>query len=80
MRTPKISHEDFVVAWCTSETLDEVVKETGMSKVGVQGRAKALREAGVLLPKLRSPSGLRDRLFVAQLNSLVNKHTHKAVS
>lgn len=79
MRVAKVSHEDFVVAWCTSETVDDVVKETGMTKVGVLGRAKVLRQAGVNLPKLKRPSKLTDRLFVAQLNSLVNKHGPKAV-
>lgn len=69
----KVSHEDFVVAWATSRTLDDVVKSTEMTKAAVQGRASMLRKKGVKLPRLNFPTVLDD-LKVAQLNSLVKKY------
>jgi hypothetical protein len=69
----KVSHEDFVVAWATSKTLDEVAQTTGMNKAAVQGRAQVLKRKGVKLPRLSLPTVLTD-LRVAQLNSLINKY------
>ena len=73
MGTPKISHEDFVVAYANARTLDDVVAATGMNKPAVQGRASMLRKRGVKLPRLSLPTQL-DEFRVAQLNSLVKKH------
>lgn len=69
----QVSAEDFVVAWATSNSLDEVCKTTGLNKPAVQQRAYALRKLGVKLPKLQPPKGFTD-LRIAQLNSLINKH------
>jgi hypothetical protein len=75
-KKPTVSHEDFVVAWMTSETLDDVVKNTGMSKGAVRLRAKLLKDKGVRLKALARPASL-DRLRIAQLNSLVNRYVSK---
>ena len=69
----KVSHEDFVVAWAASMTIEEVVKNTSMTKAAVNGRAAMLRKKGVRLPRLSFPSTLDD-LRIAQLNSLIKKY------
>lgn len=69
----KVSHEDFVVAWMTSATVEDVIKDTGMNKAAVYQRAKLLRDKGVQLKKLNRPGRL-DPLQIAQLNSLVRKY------
>lgn len=73
----RVDNRDFVVAWMTSETLDDVVKATGMTKPGVQYKAKTLRDKGVKLPKLKRQT-LGD-LEIAQLNSLVNKYKKERI-
>jgi biotin operon repressor len=73
MSRMKATHEDFVIAWATSKTLDEVCNTTDMTKAAVQGRAQMLRKKGVKLPKLQGPTVLTE-FRVAQLNSLINKH------
>lgn len=68
-----VTSEDFVIAWATSSTLDEVVQTTKMTKAAVQGRATMLRKLGVRLPKLSAPR-YYDDLRISQLNSLINKY------
>ena len=69
----QLTSEDFVVAWATANTLDEVVSATGMNKPAVQGRATILRKLGVKLPRLSAPRQY-DSLRIAQLNSLISKY------
>ena len=69
----KVNNRDFVVAWATSLTLDEVVKQTSMTKAAVQGRRKFLENKGVIFPKLNT-SLMITPLDIAQLNSLIAKH------
>lgn len=69
----KVSHEDFVVAYATSDTLEDVMRQTGMNKAAIWGRVKALKEKGVQFPKLKQKPVLDD-LRVAQLNSLILKN------
>lgn len=69
----KVSNQDFVVAYATAETLDQVVKTTGMNKAAVQGRKVFLEKKGVKFPKLKSSNYLTS-LDIAQLNSLIIKH------
>lgn len=73
MSNQKVTHEDFVVAYATAHTLEDVIKTTGMNKAAIWGRVKALREKGVNFPKLNQQSVI-DELRVAQLNSLIKKH------
>lgn len=74
----KVSNEDFVVAWATSRTIDDVVKNTGMTRDAAGARGRYLRAKGVKLPKLNRPGTKLDALAVAQLNSLISKHSiHK---
>jgi biotin operon repressor len=69
----KVSHRDFVVAYASSRTLDDVIKNTGMTKAAIWGRVKALREKGVRFPKL-DQTPMLDELEIAQLNSLIKKY------
>lgn len=69
----KVDNRDFVVAWATSETLDQVAKTLGMKKAAVQARRKFLENKGVKFPKLSSGNTLT-QLDIAQLNSLILKH------
>lgn len=73
MGASKVPHEDFVVAWATSYTLDEVANTTGLSKAACQQRGHQLRKKGVKLPRLGYPTALTE-LRIAQLNSLIIKN------
>ena len=73
MANVKVTNDDFVVAYATSETLEEVAKTTGMNKAAVQARKKFLEKKGVNFPKL-SNGNVVTQLQVAQLNSLIIKH------
>lgn len=77
MATPKVENRDFVVAYATAWTVEDVVKATGMNKPAIYARAKFLRDKGVKLPKLQLKPPV-DNLEVAQLNSLVKKHDIRA--
>lgn len=76
MPVSTVSPEDFVVAWCTSQSLNEVAEATGMNKAAVQARAHGYRKVGINLPKFRRGVTF-DRLRIAQLNSLINKYKAK---
>lgn len=73
MGASKVTAEDFVVAWATSKSLDEVCHSTGLNKPTVQQRSYQLRKLGVKLPKLSPPTKFDD-LRIAQLNSLIKKY------
>lgn len=78
MARSKVDNRDFVVAWTTSRTTDDVMAATGLSKPAISARAKYLKSKGVKLKKLERPSMARlDTLEVAQLNSLINKYSEK---
>lgn len=68
------SDADFVTAWVTSKTVDEVVKKTGLAKMTIQVRAARLRKAGVKLPKFVR----RKTIDVDGLNALVGKLLKKS--
>lgn len=69
-----INYRDFVVEWSTSPTLDDFLKTSGLNRQQARYHEKVLRKAGVNLPELKAAQGGLDRLEVAQLNSLINKH------
>lgn len=71
----KVTPEDFVVAWMTSTSLEEVAQTTGLGKNACKQRAKRLRELGVKLKFMDRHPRAYDRLRISQLNSLVNKYT-----
>lgn len=73
MGVAKVDNRDFVVAYATAWTTDDVVKATGMSKAAISQRANYLRKKGVKLPKLSMRRPV-DNLEIAQLNSLIKKH------
>lgn len=74
-----IEPEDFVVAWQTSKTVKEVAELLGISEDAAKLRASRLRKWGVKLKQMK-PIKYHikdDKLRIAQLNSLVNKHGGK---
>lgn len=73
MSNVKVDNEDFVVAYATSETLDQAAETLGMKKAAVQARRKFLENKGVNFPKL-SNGNVITQLDVARLNSLIIKH------
>lgn len=73
MTVARISNQDFVVGYATSETLDQVADTLHMNKPAVVARRKFLEEKGVIFPRLKSGNFLT-ALDIAQLNSLIIKH------
>ena len=73
MANAKVSNEDFVIAYATAETLNQVAATVNMKKASVQARRKFLEAKGVKFPKLKSSNYLTD-LDIAQLNRLITKH------
>ncbi len=71
----KIDYKDFVVDWCAATSIEEVVASTKLTRTQVRYYERRLRKAGVSLPERKSAGAGLDRLAVAQLNSLVTKHT-----
>lgn len=69
----RISNEDFVVAFATSETMEDMVKATGLSRGNIHSRRHDLMKKGVNFPKLQR-SSLVTKLDVARLNSLIKKN------
>ena len=52
-----VTHEEFVRVWieCRELGLKEVVQRTGMNERAAMNLAARLRQAGVMLPRMRSP-------------------------
>lgn len=69
----KVSDNDFVVCWATSDTIDDVVKGTGLTIAGAQWRARKMRERGVRLMKLNGVH--KEKSNVDELNKLVDKYS-----
>jgi hypothetical protein len=53
--TKKISDENFLIAYLSCYTLEEVARRTGLQKSSVTDRAAALRKAGYKLPAFKKP-------------------------
>lgn len=68
-----VETRDFVVAYATAWTMQDVVNATGMTKAAISARRNYLVQRGVKLPKLSLKKPLDD-LENAQLNSLIKKH------
>lgn len=71
-----VTNSEFVVTWCRSGSRKEVAQTLNVSVQTVYYHAKRLKEAGVKLPKFKSVRGALTQLEIAQLNSLVKKHTN----
>jgi len=71
----RVTNEDFVVAYVTSESTQQVAEALGVSKSAVGYRAKRLRKNGVNLPKFQDLRGrAAPDIDVLGLNELVKKH------
>ena len=70
----RVSAEDFVNIWQTSESREEVVDRLGQQMSTVIARSNNLRKAGVNLKKI-APTGARGRkvLDVDGLNALIEQ-------
>ena len=67
----KVTPEEFIRAWQTSESADAVAKKLNMPKPIVHARASNYRMAGIKLKKMpRRPKNLLD---VDKLNKLIDK-------
>ncbi len=68
----RISHEDFVRAWQSSQTTREVAARLGLCWFTVYGRARKYRKLGVRLKTMTEKKGpkLPD---VASLNGLIDQ-------
>ena len=73
----QVTNQEFVVAWVTSRTLDDVMKATGLSRSAASAKANNLRKAGVKLHKFTTREKLDD-FAIAQLNAVVNKYKQEA--
>ena len=71
----KVSDSDFVVCWVTADTIEDVVKGTGLTRAGCRYRARVLRERGVRLMDLKGISDKEQK--VKDLNGLVEKYSRR---
>lgn len=72
-----IDSTEFVRAWMTSKTVDEVAKKMDLPVTSVSSKANNLRAKGVKLPKMQRPAA--DPNSVEELNKLVAKYQKKAL-
>jgi hypothetical protein len=56
-RRPSVSPHDFVVAWQTGETVEDVAEATGMTVTAASRRASSYRKRGVSLKLFRRGRG-----------------------
>lgn len=63
-----VSPEEFVKAWASSTSIDEVIKKTGLPKNAVYSRVNSYRHKGVKLKKMQRPNKV---INVDELNKLV---------
>jgi hypothetical protein len=66
----KVSDLDFVRAWETAQTLDELTQQTGQARTSVLARASKMRTRGVPLRSLRNGNN-RQPMDVAGLRQLL---------
>jgi hypothetical protein len=66
-----VSPDDFIQAWQTSSSVDEVSKKLGMPKTNVHQRASNYRDKGIRLKKM--PRKLRSEIDVVRLNEIIDK-------
>jgi hypothetical protein len=67
-----VSAVDFVRAYVTAGTMDELTKTLGMGRGQVQYRAAGLRKRGVNLPKDKFPTDRKaNKLDIDGLNALI---------
>lgn len=71
----RVDNREFVVTYIRSESLESAAQTLGMTKAAVSARAVYLRKQGVKLPKMKRNSRTAKELEIAQLNSLIKKHT-----
>lgn len=69
-----VDYRETLVTYLRSDNTADAAKTLGISGATLAGRVKAMRTAGVKVPKKRSKGGGLSMIEVAQLNSLVIKH------
>lgn len=71
----KVDYNDFVVEWTRSDYIDDFLRTADLTYQQAKYHEAKLRKHGVKLKFLRKADGGLDKLKVAQLNSLINKHS-----
>ena len=72
-RRPSVSPRDFVVAWQTGETIQEVAEATGMTETAASRRASSYRKRGVSLKLFRRGRGNTNWAALSELAQDVKK-------
>ena len=72
-RRPSVSPRDFVVAWQTSETVEQVASATGMTVTAASRRASSYRKRGVSLKLFRRGRGNTNWAALSDLARRVKK-------
>lgn len=57
MSRSKISARDFIKAWQTSDTIEDVISKTKMSRAAINSRAYIYKKRGVPLKKMENSGG-----------------------
>jgi hypothetical protein len=69
-----VTPEDFVKAWSTSSSIDEVMEKTNLPKNAVYSRVNSYRHKGVKLKRMQRQNKV---VNVDALNSIVTANTPK---
>lgn len=66
--------EQFIEAWMSSDSLQEVADKLNIQRFSVYARAQEWRKRGVKLPKLREERATGNKLDVSDLNNLIAEY------
>lgn len=72
--TYNVSAAQFVEAWSTSTSIDEVMTKTGLPRNAVYSRVNSYRKKQIKLRKMSRPTV---RMDIEALNAIVQKNTTK---
>lgn len=75
MPKPRFTYEQFVLAWDSSNSIQEVQDKLGVGRQTVEKTGTQLRRAGVKLKSMRSGLPLRGEIDVEALNGLIGATT-----
>jgi hypothetical protein len=78
MATP-VNYRETLVTYLRSDSMESAANQLKITVPTLQSRISTMRKAGVKVPKLSSTTdNLSSSLFVAQLNSLINRSQKEA--
>lgn len=74
-----VNYRDTLVTYLRSDSMESAANQLKITVPTLQSRISTMRKAGVKVPKLSSTTdNLSSSLFVAQLNSLINRSQKEA--